>query len=243
MKTTILTTLIINLIVSFFACSDKEQITDNKPDTLILTDDGITTIGIYSDEGAAKACVTAADSMFQWMGYKTKYIYADDINNGEILDIDLFYFPGGSTVPYINDISEQGRNNIQYMINAGCGFIGTCAGAIYACETQVWDNYNITKGQLGLVKGQAIGPNPEIFEYPEIGMCKININNLHETTNNLADTAWILFYNAPYFEPAENSDVEIIGNYDITGKAALVACKYGLGRVFITGPHPEWEEV
>lgn len=210
--------------------------------SLALIDDGIVTIGLYADSGAAQSCVTAAKNMFEWMGYTVELLDANTINYGDILHIDIFYFPGGTSRPYIIDITEEGKNKIRQMLYAGRGYIGTCAGGMFAAEIQIWRGTTYSEGQLGIFPGTAEGPIEELFGYPGIGMCQVNLVKDHPITEGQPDSVWILYYNGPFFDPKFTADVEIIGVYDITGQPALVAFEYGRGRVFLTGPHPEWEE-
>lgn len=205
-------------------------------------DDGVTTIGIYTDDGAAQACVIAAYNMFKWMGYNIDSLDAEKVNYGDIRHIDLFYFPGGSSGPYIEDITEQGKEKIRQLISAGCGYIGTCAGAMFAAETQVWQGTAYSDCQLGIFPGTAKGPISEIFPDPGIGMCQVNLNKPHYITNTEADSVWILYYQGPYLTPKTGQEIEIIGWYDITNQIAMLGYTYGKGRVFLIGPHPEWEE-
>jgi glutamine amidotransferase-like uncharacterized protein len=128
------------------------------------------------------------------------------------------------------------------MIHSGSGYIGTCAGGLFAAETEIWQGTTYSQGQLGIFPGTAIGPISEIFQYPEIGMCQVNLHKPHPITDVEADSVWIMFYNGPYFIPESGVDIDTIGTYGITGSIALAACEYGRGRVFVTGPHPEWEE-
>lgn len=225
---------LIALVVVIVRCASS--------DTLQPIDDGMTTIGIYADRGAANACVIAAENMFEWMGYTVERINAEAVNNGDIRHIDVFYFPGGSARPYIEDISEQGKDNIRQLVDNGCAYIGTCAGGLFAAEIQIWEGTVYTEDHLGIFPGTGRGPVTEIFPYPEIGMCQVNLIKPHSITNTQPDSVWILFYSGPCFEPHDGADVDIIGQYEITNQIALVACQYGDGRVFLTGPHPEWEE-
>jgi glutamine amidotransferase-like uncharacterized protein len=205
-------------------------------------DDGIVTIAIYADSGAAASCVTAAKNMFEWMEHEVVLIDADFINNKDVKYIDIFYFPGGSPTPYTRNITYNGRNKIRKMIEKGRAYIGTCAGGIYAAECYTWHDETYAAGQLGIFPGTAAGPIPQIYQLPEIGMCEINLNKPHQITGAEPDSLWIMFYNGPYFIPDAGSVVDTIGSYEITGKVAMVACEYGKGRVFLVGPHPEWEE-
>ena len=207
-----------------------------------LTDDGFVTVGVYADSGAADACVIAAKNMFEWMGYTVFLMDADFINNEDLQNIDIFYFPGGSPAPYSRNITDQGREQIRKMIRSGSGFIGTCAGGLFAAETQVWHGVEHSQGQLGIFPGTATGPIPDIFEYPEIGMCQVDLHGEHPISDIGTDSLWIMFYNGPCFIPKPGSIIYTIGTYTRTGDIALAACEYGRGRVFLTGPHPEWEE-
>jgi len=212
------------------------------PDSVTPIDNSDMTIGIYADSGAEAACVTAAKYMFLWMGYTVELIYANTINNEDIQHIDVFYFPGGSSGPYIQDITPGGKEKIKQMIRNGAGYIGICAGAMFAADTQIWQGTTYATGQLGIFPGTAQGPIPEIFPYPHIGMCQVNLNKPHPITDGQPDSLWIMLYHGPFMTPNQGATIDTIGTYDITGRPALVACAYGNGRVFLTGPHPEWEE-
>jgi len=214
----------------------------NCSDSLGPIDDGTTTIGIYADSGAAWACVTAARHMFLWMGYTVEFIYASTVNTEDLRHIDIFYFPGGSAGPYIKDITPQGKEKLRQLIRNGAGYIGTCAGAMFAADTQVWQGHTYATDQLAIFPGTAQGPINEIFPYPQIGMCQVNLNKTHPIAQGHPDSVWIMLYHGPFMTPNSGATIETVGTYDITGQPALVACEYGDGRIFLTGPHPEWEE-
>jgi glutamine amidotransferase-like uncharacterized protein len=187
-------------------------------------DDGDVIIGLYADDGAAEACVTAAENMFQWMGYTVERLDAEAVNYEDLDHIDVFYFPGGSSGPYCRDITGRGRIKICNLVSA------------------VWQGNAYTDSQLGVFLGTAEGPIPEIYADPEIGMCQVNLNASHPIAQSIQVPSWIMYYNGPYFYADEDVEFDTVGTYDITGRPALVACLYEQGRVFLTGPHPEWEE-
>jgi glutamine amidotransferase-like uncharacterized protein len=201
-----------------------------------------TTVGLYTDRGTADACVTAAEKMFQWMGHAVERITADTINDDDLARFGLLYFPGGSSGPYQNDISSEGREKIRQFVGAGGCFIGTCAGALFAAERIVWEGEEDLQNILALFPGTVVGPIPEIYADPEYGMCQVDLVKPHPITDGEPDSLAILYYNGPFFEPNPGAGVDIVGAYQITGQPALVAFEYGRGRVFLTGPHPEWEE-
>jgi glutamine amidotransferase-like uncharacterized protein len=187
-----------------------------------LTGDGIVTVGIYADENASGICYIAAENMFKWMGFETKRIYASTINDGNFEHIDIFYFPGGG---YGSAITDTGLQMLRDVIAEGRGYIGTCAGAYFA-------------EYLGIFLGSVGAPVPGL----DFGMCEVYLVKPHPITDDQPASLWILYINSPYFEPDSGATVDTIGFYNISGYPALVACEYGTGRVFLTGPHPEWEE-
>jgi len=203
--------------------------------------DTSTVIGLYADEGAAEPCVTAATRMFEWMGYTVEQIFAATVNDEEIDRFDLLYFPGGSSDPFKEDISVEGKDKIRQFVESGGCFIGTCAGALFAAEQPIWKGQVEDGEALALFPGTVEGPIPDIYTDPEHGMCQVNLEP-HTITNGMQESLQILYYNGPFFKPNADAEVAIIGRYQIGGEPALVASEYGRGRVFLTGPHPEWEE-
>lgn len=200
-------------------------------------------VGIYADEGASPGCVGPAQKMFAWMGCTIVFLYADDVNGKPLDKIDIIYFPGGSSAPYSEKISAKGKDNIRSFVRDGGGYIGTCAGGCFASDAVIWLGTRYPEGHLGLFRGVADGPINEIYPYPEHGMCEINYGAPnHPITRGLGPKEWIYYWWGPKFIPYAGADVDVIGTYAITGAPALVAFEYGDGRVFLTGPHPEWEE-
>ena len=191
-----------------------------------LTGDDIVTIGIFADEGASSVCYVAAERMFQWMGFETEPIYAVTINEGDISNIDVFYFPGGSSGAYDSLVNADGKQRLRDAITAGRGYIGTCAGAAFAAR------------YLDICPVIVNSPVPGL----EIEMSQVYLIKPHPITDDLPACFWIMYVHSPYFEPDSGAVIDTIGCYNISGLPALVACEYGMGRVFLTGPHPEWEE-
>ncbi len=191
-----------------------------------LTGDGIVTVGVYVDEGASTVCYGAAEKMFEWMGFSIERLYAVTINEGNIDNIDIFYFPGGNAGLYDSYINDTGKQRLRDLINNGRAYIGTCAGAYYAAQ------------YLEIFPATAGGPVPGL----DLEMCQVYLIKPHPITNDLPAMFWIMYVNSPYFEPDSGAVMDTIGFYNVSGFPALVACEYGEGRIFLTGPHPEWEE-
>jgi glutamine amidotransferase-like uncharacterized protein len=200
-------------------------------------------IAIYADAGADDDCLDATRNMFQWMGYSVRYTTAYQIRNEGLDYYRLLCVPGGDMYEYGQDLHILGANTIRDFISKGGGYIGICGGAYYAGREIYWRGDKLNIIALEIFPGTARGPNNSIIPYPDYGMCKVDItDSLHPITATEADTAWILYYWGPAFFPDSNATVDILARYAIGGDAALCAFAYGEGRVFLTGPHPEFEE-
>jgi predicted S18 family serine protease len=51
-----------------------------------------------------------------------------------------------------------------------------------------------------------------------------------------------MYYGSQYFTPQYGASVHKIATYEYNDKAGMIACKYGNGTVFLSSPHPEYEE-
>lgn len=180
--------------------------------------------------------------MFAWMGFDTVSLNARDINKGRFKNADLVYFPGGSTPSYRRDISETGRGNLRAFVRNGGGYIGTCAGALIACERNIWQGRDDNNGLFGLVPATGVGPISEIDDGDGICMVDLAVDKGTEIGAKHPEPVYVLSINSPYFEVGESEPIAVVAEYDAIKKPAYIAYRYGQGRVFLTGPHPEIEE-
>ena len=199
------------------------------------------TLGLYVGDGAHPECTRWAQQMFESMGLTIRDIEAADINAGDLDGIDIFYFAGGESGPYIRDISSVGRSRLRQPVRDGAAFIGTCAGSMYAAATQVWEGHRMTQGQLGVFAGDAVGPAPNVCG-PNGGVCvcAIDLRPEHPITEGLPRSIELYSYNSPTFRWDPSEPVEIVATYAATGQPTVIAAAYGAGRVLLTGVHPEW---
>jgi len=210
--------------------------------TPIAAAEGTPKVALYNDEGVWLEGVSSIRCMFEWMNASVTYVNASDIKNGILEDFDLLCIPGGWSWDYYRSLGTLGESKILDFVSNGGGYIGICAGAYFACDYIVWEG-NRYNYPLGLFPGHGDGPL-EAVPWPTYNMTWINmVNRTHPITKSLPERMWILYYGGPTFHPYEGTDVTILGRYDVNGQQpAIVATQYGLGRVFLSGPHPEIEE-
>jgi glutamine amidotransferase-like uncharacterized protein len=207
------------------------------------TGSSIPQIALYSETGADERCILTTTRMFEWMGYDVTLIDADSVNNTILEKYNIICFPGGDMYQYSQNISAEGFEKIRAFISAGGGYIGICGGAYFTGEKVFWQGNQLPMNSLAIFPGITRGPIDEIAPFPHCKMCKTNIvNTSHPITQTESDTTWICYCYGPMFLPAEGAEIDILGVYEINDKPSIVAFEYGVGRVFIIGIHPEFEE-
>jgi len=199
------------------------------------------TLGLYIGDGAHPDCVGPARRMFEAMGLQVRDVTPADINTGRVDGIDIFYFAGGESGPYIDDISLAGKSRLRQHVREGAIYIGTCAGAMFGAAVQEWEGERYSRGQLGVFAGDAIGPAPDICG-PDSGVCEcmIDLESGHPIAQGLPESIEITYYNSPSFRWPSDALVEVIATYQATGEPTVIVAEYGVGRVLLTGVHPEW---
>ena len=249
-RTIIVIVLLVSIpIIGFviFQLSNSSETDDNASSYI--------TIGCYYGNGVLPEEIPILSHFSEWLGCDFKTLQGTDIVNGALDDIDILILPGGNGVVYWNDIGNEGKTKILEFVDQGGGYLGICEGAYRACEYAVWmddpnhpaPDYLVldSKKFLGLIPGVAWGPVFEIAERPDPGwgMAVIDIvNRTHQITDEAPEKMTMFYMGGCYIELESNDSVSILGNYNVTGKAAILACEYGQGRVFVSGPHPEIEE-
>ncbi len=212
-------------------------------------------VAYYNGEGAWGTDEIVLSNMTEWMGCSFTTVRGQDIQGGCLDDYDLLMWPGGHYPAYWDEVGLEGKAEIQEFVSGGGGYLGICAGAYYAADYMVWmdddvyppPEYKVEGDELNLdlFPGVAYGPIFEIADRPEPGWAMTEINLVeqnHPITKSMPNPMTMLYAGGPYLEPYDDASVSILGEYDVTGTSAMVACEYGEGRVFLIGPHGEIEE-
>ena len=238
----ILTTM---LSVSYVVFSYGEQTLDTVSDLsgvkVALYREGSTPPATDSD------CSTALLRLFQWMNASVDILEATDIINGDLVSYDLFAVPGGFMPAYQEDLGYLGTHIIREFVKSGGSYFGVCGGAYFACDNVSWteDGTNhILEYTLDLFRGQGLGPIVEIADWPFCNMTEItfNQNSSGPILSNQPKTHYIMYYGGPYFEIDNMPEVITIASYAVIDRPAMIALELGQGRVFLSGPHLEFEE-
>ena len=185
--------------------------------------------------------------MFRWMNATVEIVNSTGIKLGILDDFEIIAVPGGYAYDYYLDLGAGGAKAIQDFVAGGGAYWGTCAGAYYACQEFEWSEYGETGTYyygLKLFPGRGVGPIVGIADWPNVAMTDVELNK----SNGLIDLSQessnynIMYYGGPYFETNGLDGITTLATYSYNDEPAMIAFEYLEGRVFLTGPHPEWEE-
>jgi len=200
-------------------------------------------IALYYGGSTSAESRTALQYMFSWMNASVDVLYASDISDGDLSEYDMIAVPGGWAGDYNTDLAGTGITEIRNFVQAGGAFFGVCAGAYFGCDKLLWEGVPL-EYPLNLFDGYGIGPVEEIATWPNRAMTEIIINQ----TSSLIDLSGepanhtIQYFGGPWFDIASKEGIHSLATYAANNESAMIAFEYENGRVFLSGPHPEWEE-
>ena len=94
---------------------------------------------------------------------------------------------------------------------------------------------------LGLFNG-TIGPAQGSGTVPYLINMTVNRDCEGPDLSDLPRSYMTMYWGSRSFIPLEGSEVYPIATYGVDGDAGMIAFRYGHGTVFISSPHPEYEE-
>lgn len=241
MNTQSLRKLIVIVIVSFFVVNPFHIIpTSAQTHPTDLTGKNI---AVYYGGSTSAESRTALHLMFSWMNASVDILHASNISAGNLSDYDMIAVPGGWAGDYNIDLAGSGIIEIRNFIRDGGAFFGVCAGAYFGCDKLLWEG-DVLEYPLNLYNGYGIGPVEEIATWPNRDMTEIIINQTSPLIDLSGEPAnhTIQYFGGPYFDIAGKEGIHSLATYAANDESAMIAFEYEDGRVFLSGPHPEWEE-
>jgi glutamine amidotransferase-like uncharacterized protein len=187
-------------------------------------------VAIYNGAGVLESSRTALTRMFEWMNASVVIVNASQVLEGFLNDFDIFVVPGGSESTACRELQyDEGVSKIQDFVDAGGSYFGICGGATYG------SNY------LHLFNG-SMGPVSEPGSLIHITIMHIYQSPNGPDLSDIPENFSTMYWGSQYFLPRYGSDARVIATYEYNNAAGMVACKYGSGTVFLSSPHPEYEE-
>lgn len=216
-------------------------------------------VALYNDaaapyfKGAWPDGLTAFRNMLTTLGLTYEEIdYWDlDTSTQEFSDLYKVILMPGGYAPYFNYwINPVGKERIRAFVQAGGAYLGVCAGAYFACDTVVWGTnvYDDAAGyDLDLFPGSGVGDLDSIIDYytGNWTMTTFNFTNANSILHHYKTTPYtedIIFLGGPSFTNNGQNQFTVLATFATNGKPGIIAFNYGLGRVILSGAHPEIEE-
>jgi glutamine amidotransferase-like uncharacterized protein len=186
-------------------------------------------VAVYNGAGVMGSSRIALTRLFEWMNASVVNVTASQIRDHFLNDYDIFVIPGGSETTCSSELESEGKQEVKDFIAAGGSFFGICGGATFgATYLLLFNGFMSPLDEPGLI----------------IHMTTMNINQ-SSTGPDLSDLPanfTTMYYGSQYFTPRWGASVHIIATYEYNGRAGMVAFSYGNGTVFLSSPHPEYEE-
>ncbi|RAK91124.1 biotin apo-protein ligase [Aspergillus costaricaensis CBS 115574] len=170
----------------------------------------------------------------------------------------LLVIPGGADLGYGRVLNGPGNRRIEQFVKRGGAYLGFCAGGYYGsrrCEFEVGDKtlQVIGERELAFYPGTCRGGAFAGFVYhSEAGARAAEISVNKDILNaGIVPERFRCYYNGGgvFVDAPTLADkgVEVLASFEEElnvdsgeGKAAVVFCRVGEGRVVLTGPHPEF---
>ncbi|MFW9919892.1 MAG: BPL-N domain-containing protein [Candidatus Thorarchaeota archaeon] len=186
-------------------------------------------VALWTGHGALESSVIALEYLFAWMNATVIPTNETHILNGGLEDIDVLVFPGGSTSSYSSSLGSEGKQLIRDFISGGGSYFGICGGSLFG-----------TRLRLNLFNGSYIGPTAG--EGTRMMNMSVNRESSGPDLTSEPETYELLYWNSAYFSADNMTGIIPIVTYPSNGEAAMIAFHYGFGTVFLSSPHPEYEE-
>jgi glutamine amidotransferase-like uncharacterized protein len=234
MKDLIISSILIALVVLFAPLSARTaliQTKSNQPLALVYRGPGA------CEAGQADGCAEAAANVAKSAGFKILFVGPDGKEaEGQWDTARLWIQPGGRVHTQVEAMTSSLKEKIIHFVNKGGGYVGFCAGMFLAAKTFTFPEMD-SSGNITTYRADGLGflsATAYLFDpSDESGQARI-VEALWQGKKR-----FVYWEEGPYLEDSSlTSKVESVATY-ADNSVMTVRLKYGAGRVFVTGVHPE----
>ncbi len=221
---------VIALLLPLSVAASSQMLVTQPQAELTRTDLTGINVAVYYDEGALGSSVFALYYMFEWMNATVSYIDAEAIQADALDNYDIVAFPGGSTYDYNNQLEALGREKLTEFVANGGSYFGICGGSMLGTHTTGIGLFN------GFYSSAVAGIGPYLMDLA------VNRTSTGPDLSDEPENYTTMYWGSAYFYGPGLDDAIPIMTYHQNGEAAMIACRYEYGTVFLSSPHPEYEE-
>lgn len=182
---------------------------------------------IYRGPGACEECSVAWANIADSSGLKVQFVSPGELSTSVLRGASVWIQPGGVAYEMAEALTESQKTILKNFISGGMGYLGVCAGAFLAGD--FLDEESKITG-LNLLRGAV----SEVFPQ-EATVLPIRWGN---------KTRHVYFEGGAFFEDLFGP-MDVMAHYR-DGRVAVLSTDYGVGRVVLSGVHPEapqsWSE-
>ncbi len=186
-------------------------------------------VAIFVSGGVMSSSYTALTKMFEWMNATAEPVSSSQIQDGILDEYDIVVFPGGSESGYYRSLNTTGMQKVKDFVAAGGSYFGICGGSTFGANF------------LHLFNG-TMQPFYEPGATQHLTIMHINRSSTGPDLSSCPENVSVLYWASKYFEPWAGASIIPIARYDQNGEAGMIAFRYHKGTVFLSSPHPEYEE-
>ncbi|MGY5878759.1 MAG: BPL-N domain-containing protein [Candidatus Thorarchaeota archaeon] len=187
-------------------------------------------VAVYNGTGEMNSSRIALIRMFEWMGASVVEVNASQILDDFLDDCDMIVFPGGSESSYMIDLQFiTGIEKIQDFVENGGSYFGICGGSTFGAMT------------VDLFDGNMYSVN-EPGDTIHMSTMNVNQSSNGPDLSDYSANFTTMYYASQFFVPTVRTDVHVVAKYDSNNQPGMIAFEYGDGTVFLSSPHPEYEE-
>jgi len=188
------------------------------------------TVAIYDGDGVMNSSHIALVRMFEWMNATVVNVTAPQILDDFLDDCDMLVIPGGSESVCLSELQlTTGVEKIQSFVENGGSFFGICGGATFGAMA------------VGLFDG-TMSPVNEPGDLVHMTTMNVSQSSTGPDLSDCPTSFTTMYYASQYFIPTAGTDIHVVANYDRNSHPGMIALEYVNGTVFLSSPHPEYEE-
>jgi glutamine amidotransferase-like uncharacterized protein len=186
-------------------------------------------VAIYQGAGVMGSSYIALTRMFEWMNASVTSVNASQVRDNFLNNYDILVIPGGSESTCNSELDAEGKQKVKDFVSNGGSYFGICGGATFgASYLSFFGGFMNPVSEPGSILHMTTMHINQSSTGPDLSDCPENVSTL--------------YYASQYFTPKAGTSVHVIASYDYNGKAGMIAFNHGYGTVFLSSPHPEYEE-
>ncbi len=185
--------------------------------------------GGHSDENYASRM--AVVNLFEWMNATVETLSPTQVSTEGLDGYDIFVMPGISPYTVFSDeMGSPGLNIIQSFVEGGGAYFGIYGGYYFE-----WPNYGLFDVVMRV-------PATGVSSLVHLG--GISVNHASTGPDLTAEPASYstMRWGCGFFEATDDTPINVIASYPENNLPAMVTFRNGSGAVFLSSPHPEYEE-